>query len=582
MMILLVLILPLAAALACLAFSQAVSTRLLGVGAGAALLLSGAALLALRLRGSLPLPLLDYVWMAVDNRPLHVMLALDTLGWAPALLALFGGAIGLLTLALTLPPNLRGFGGLLAAAVLAVLATVAGLAIQSPLLLPLAWAPAALLAFVALRASGALAGSDAPVIVLLAGLGGALLALGAALLGPDLALDTPAGRAALVAWVLLGALSLGAPPFQAAQQRLAEAPAALAGILMTLGWPLLGGVALIRFFAGLAAPLPAGWRLGLTALGALMLVVCAAGAAGTTQLRRQLSWQLSAQLALPLVALAQGGPAMRAAALALLANAMLSTLVCYLAVAILERRAGTDDLAELKLRQPLVWPGALFLAGAASAIGLPGFWGLWPRIWLLGALLDGAPLAVAPLLAGGALLALSFIPALAAFWRRAGAPALAAESAAPAGRLSPLALVGVAGALPLVIGGAMPQLAWRGWLAGVSGLESAARLPSQVGQLLCALAALLLLAGPLVLRSGRAAAEGDSAGAAGALATAALGESLAGLAQIGTATAIFTAVWEALLRGSRLLLRGLALLEQRYYLAGLLIAVILVIMLFIQ
>ena len=44
----------------------------------------------------------------------------------------------------------------------------------------------------------------------------------------------------------------------------------------------------------------------------------------------------------------------------------------------------------------------------------------------------------------------------------------------------------------------------------------------------------------------------------------------------------FNAAWRALLRVSGALRRGLALFEQRYYLAGLLIAVILVIMLFIQ
>ena len=54
------------------------------------------------------------------------------------------------------------------------------------------------------------------------------------------------------------------------------------------------------------------------------------------------------------------------------------------------------------------------------------------------------------------------------------------------------------------------------------------------------------------------------------------------MAAIAVATNAFAGAWRALLALSRGLRRGMALFEQRYYLAGLLIAVILVIMLFIQ
>ena len=53
-------------------------------------------------------------------------------------------------------------------------------------------------------------------------------------------------------------------------------------------------------------------------------------------------------------------------------------------------------------------------------------------------------------------------------------------------------------------------------------------------------------------------------------------------AWLAIAPEAFAQVWRALLALSRGLGRGMALFEQRYYLAGLLIAVILVIMLFIQ
>src|SRR5262249_3123466 len=99
---------------------------------------------------------------------------------------------------------------------------------------------------------------------------------------------------------------------------------------------------------------------------------------------------------------------------------------------------------------------------------------------------------------------------------------------------------------------------------------------------ICLLAALLLIALPLFARSQRSAAIEDQPRQAGTGAPWALGESLRDLAWMAVAPEAFAYAWRALLALSRGLRRGMALFEQRYYLAGLLIAVILVIMLFIQ
>ena len=131
------------------------------------------------------------------------------------------------------------------------------------------------------------------MIVLLAGLGGALLALGAALSMSAGALSvTPL---ALIAWTLAGLLALGALPFHAPTQSLAEAPAALAGALLAPGLPLLGGWALIRLAAGQGIALPSIWRIALELLGLLSLLACAAGALGTTRLRSLVGWQFGAR-----------------------------------------------------------------------------------------------------------------------------------------------------------------------------------------------------------------------------------------------------------------------------------------------
>jgi formate hydrogenlyase subunit 3/multisubunit Na+/H+ antiporter MnhD subunit len=582
--------LPLIAALLCLALSYRVPARQLGIGAAASLLVCGAALLAARLLGRLPLVLIDRIWLTLDQRAVSLALAFDAANWGFALLALAGGGLGLLALALAVPPNVRGFGGLFAAALLALAAVVGGLANRDPVLLPFLWALAALLIFVALRASGALAGSDAPIVVLMAGLGGALLALGAVLAMPIAALGAPLPLA-LIGWTLAGMLALGAVPFHATTHSLAEAPAALAGALLGPGIPLLGGYALIRFVAGQEAALPRSWGIALALLGLLALLACAAGALGTRRLRQLVGWQFGAQVGLVLLALGQAGTAPGdraiappAVAAALLTNAVLSTIVCYLAVAVLERRAGTDDMAEIELRDPLRLPGLALLAGAASAAGLPGTWGLWTRRWLFDELALAAPWAIPIVLAAGVLLALAWVAPLALFWGRAFSDA-ADHAIAPGGRLS-AGFAGLAAAAPLLILGVMPALAWNGWLAdfqaGPAQAVAAPALPGALGQAVCLVAALLLIALPLIARTRRYASPDALPRQPGAAAPSALGDSLRGLAWLATAAEAFAGAWGALLALSRGLRRGMALFEQRYYLAGLLIAVILMVMLFIQ
>ena len=579
-MLILVFILPLLAALLCLALNQVVATRWLGAGASAVMLLGGGALLYARLRTGLPLPLYEHTWIAVEQQTIAVALVLDQANWALALLALAGGGMALLALALALPRNLRGFGGLFAAAELALLAVTAGLVDQNMLFLPFLWATAALMSFLALRSSGALSSSDAPTVVLLAGLWGGLVLLGAALLVAAARSGAMSLQVVLAFWVVFGSLALGGPPFHTLFHNLADAPAALAGALLPLGLPLVGGYALIRFFAGLGGPPTPGWRLALMLLGLAMLLACAAGAAAATGLRRLIGWQLSAQMGLLLVAVGQGGAALAASAPALLAGGVTATLACYLAAAILERRAGTDALAEIALREPLLLPGAVFLIGAAAAVGLPGTWGFWPRLWLIDELLRAAPWAVAPLLTGSALLAATYVAPLAAFLRAGAPPAdeLAPARGYPLGSLITAAAV----AAPLVVLGVLPELGWDAWLAPAQGAPGRAtpapRLPGAAGTAACAVAALGLIALPALARGRRR----PPAERQGVLLPQALGESLAWLVWVAAPESSFARLWGALLRASGALRRWLSFFEQRYYLAGLLIAVIIVIMLFIQ
>ncbi|HEU5098917.1 MAG TPA: hypothetical protein VFU22_07860 [Roseiflexaceae bacterium] len=590
-MFVLIFALPLIMALLCLALSSRVPARRLGVGAAAALLICGLALLVARLTGRLPLVVIDRIWMALDQRVVSLTLVFDAANWGLALLTLLGSGLALLALALAVPRNVRGFGGLFAAALLAICAVLGGLANQDAALLPFLWALAALLIFLALRASGALSGSDTPVTVLMAGLGGALLALGALLIMSAAPIGGAPLSLALIGWTLAGMLALGVTPFHTPAQSLAEAPAALAGALLAPGLPLLGGYALISFAAGNGAALPRSWRVGMTLIGLLTVLACAAGALGTTRLRQLIAWQFGAQAGLVLLALAYTGanPADRVApaavAAALLANGAIATITCYLAVAVLERRAGTDDMAEIELRDPLRLPGLAMLVGAASAIGMPGSFGLWTRRWLFDELAWAAPWAAPVVLAGSALLALAWAAPLALFWRRPLAATLDQQSLA-ASRPTVVMFMALAAAAPLLILGIAPGLAWNGWLADLqSDLAPGAgapALPGALGQGASLLAALALVVLALFARSRRYSLLGDQLRRAGVAAPWALGESLRGLAWLATAAEAFAGAWQACLGLSRWLRRGMALFEQRYYLAGLLIAVILVIMLFIQ
>src|SRR5215207_10970810 len=194
--------LPPIVALLCLALSERVSARWLGIAAAMALLVCGVALLSARMTGQLPLALVDRAWLALDDHTFTLTLVGDAANWGFVLLTLGGGGLALLALALAVPPNVRGFGGLFASALLVLLVVAAGLANRDETLLPFLWALAALLIFLALRASGALAGSDAPLIVLMAGLGGGLLALGAVLSMSASAGSLNVTLPALIAWTL--------------------------------------------------------------------------------------------------------------------------------------------------------------------------------------------------------------------------------------------------------------------------------------------------------------------------------------------------------------------------------------------
>lgn len=582
-MLLLAFALPLATVVACLALNRAVASRWLAAAGAAALLGAALILLGARLLGSLPIVILDYTWLELESNAVQLLMRLDAVGWPFALLALLGGALALLALAAALPQSLRGFGGLVATLLIAPVITVTGIANTDPLLLPFAWVAAALASFAALRISGALAASAAPLTALVAGLAGALLAFAAAvaLRGADPAAEMLV--AGLVAASVLALLALGAAPLHTAVSTLAEAPAALAAALVALGLPLLGGYTLIDFAIDLGPAAPSAWRTALVAAGVLTLLVCGAGALRTTRMRQIAGWQLSAQGGCLLVAAGVSEASLALAAPLLLANLALTTLAAFLALAALERRAGTDDLTALGESGPFLLAGLAVLIAGASAVGVPGTLGSWGKLWLVDELRRGAPWAVPLLLAGSSLLAFGYVAPVAAFWRR-GSP----DGGVPAELRSAGVLAAVPAAV-LLVGALVPGPLWQQWLAGVQRAlapdvaPEPPRLPGLAGLLGVVLAAALLVIVPLAgtRTQGRRKMADPEMGAEGVIPPAALGESLRGIAMVGAPDAALLWLYELIQQLSAVLSRLLALFERRYYLAGLLIAMIVVILIFI-
>ena len=105
-MFILIFAVPFAAALLCLGLNNLVQTRWLGLASAGALLVSAAALLL----APQPVALPERIWAMLGDYPVRLALVFDAVSRPLALLALGGGALALLALALAIPPDLRRFG----------------------------------------------------------------------------------------------------------------------------------------------------------------------------------------------------------------------------------------------------------------------------------------------------------------------------------------------------------------------------------------------------------------------------------------------------------------------------------------
>jgi hypothetical protein len=569
-MILLAFILPLMGVVVCLALSRFVTARLIGLVAAATLLLSVILMAAGRFTRDIPLTVVDAVWLAWSDASWRIALVVDPLGWSMAMIVYAGGALGLLGAALALPSDLRGFSGLFAALLLAL--GIAAIGACSPTLPVLVFAPiiAGIAWFVALRSSGALPGSEAPLVLLLTGGFAALTLLAMILIErADLAGAPPI---VIVAGILASAwIVCGLPPAHTSLVAAHLAPATLA-TMAPLGLPLIGIAALLRLLPDHLALLDQTALSGVTIAGVLAFVLAAARAVWSTSLRQIVAAQLSAQTALIVICAGCGNAAFVSVAPALTVHGLIATLALALGVAALERRSGNDDVTTLT-RHPesaLHITTAGIVLATSSAVALPGTWGFWTRLWLFDAVQESVPWAIAPLLAGSSLLALALVAPLVRFWH-AYAPSTSLRRAHP-GEMLPLG-VGVL----LALAGAFPDTVWR--LVQFMPASTPPRLPGLTGSIASVIAALLLIAAPIALRRARERRAPPDERLSSALTPDTIGAAFATLAWF--AAPALPETTPTRLAGAALRIRqGLAVLGRRYYLAAVLVALIVVILVF--
>ncbi len=593
-MIYLVFLLLLLAAVACLGLSRALPTQVLGFIAACITLI--AAVLLLIGHGQDTPPLLQpLTWVSLEQITILFSPQLDTAGVLLSCTLLGGGALALLALALALAPTVRGFGGLFAWVLLTLAAALLGLSSEG-FVVPFAWALVAILSYCAARSSGALNRSEGmPNGITIGLLASLLLLAGLIAAAPAVAVQIRPPSSALVCVVVACLMFMGAAPFHNALDEAVQAPAALGALLYGLVFPIVATDTLLRFIGDMRAflpgvDLPLLWRVLLLVMGLFSVFAGAVGALREHRLQRLLAWQAGAQGGLVVLALGVSGPLAALAAPALLVNLALTTLGGALAVTVVERLTGLDDFTRVQPGADLRWPGLVWAITAASALGMPSLWGFWARSWLFEALVAQAPWAAAPVLAASVLMALAYLAPLACFWWRsstdmaAGAREHAIQLAAeaPLTGKNPFLLVLVLVPLPLLVMGLAPQLVWDGLLRMLPAAPAALPVSTTAQAISVAVAALsvLLLLLPRLPSARRSLPDDDMLPAM--LAPDALAGRLSLLETLGRPASLLRGAWDMLLSLAQLVRAGMTLFEQRFYLAGVLLGLISLILLMVQ
>lgn len=427
-------------------------------------------------------------WLVVDQRTLQLSVATGDSLLLGSMLLLCGAATAG-TLAWSFGRGTRAvgtvYGGLLVLLAGGLLAITGVPAPAVMLGLGLAWLGGTIMQQATAASDGRAPFAGLPILALAT----ALLGLGAA---PQLEGAPIADMLWLAGCCVLIALGpiWGATP---AVPLVVRAPVA------ALGLPALGGILLLRHGLAAAETWSEASTLALLWFGVAATMAGAWNALTATRLGDAFGWQTTAQLATLAIVFGTGRPEAGPAASGLLAHALLTATAAALAIGVLEQTTGSDVLATLPpLPQPLLAGLAYGLAGASS-IGLPPLLGFSVRrvVVLLAGL--SRPWLPPVLLAGSTLLALSYLPALAAFFRRPARDAPPRTVLRRGGGWPMLLMLG------LVCGGLAPQILWQRALGDPAAVQAGVPPLAALlaGSLPSALLLALLIATVIWLRRGR-------------------------------------------------------------------------------
>ncbi len=574
------LILILLTAAASFSLSRFISTRILGfIAAGmsglAALLLLGGSIL------DVPTPP-PMIWAIFDETSITFIPAFDSVQRMLSVLLLSGGSVTLLALALSIAPSVRTFGNLFAWSLIALAAALVGIS-SSLTLIPFAWASAALAGYSAVRSSRTLrSGTILPWNLALSLLASLVFLVGAQLALPNPAIDQALGPAALMIMLLACLMLAEGAPVHSTLDEIVQAPTALDGLLHSLAFPIL---AVSAAFSAIkqVGPLPPFVSVGVALLGLLSILTYTIGALREHGLRTFLGWQASAQASLVIVTLAIDTPLATLAAPVLLSNAVLALIAGALAITKLERFTGSDDYTQTRPQTNLVAAGVIWMLAGFAAIGFPPFWGFWGRWWLFEAAYDQRVWLLPPILAANVLTLFAYLAPLGRFWMLIQPATATADSRTrftlQARLIDPLVVVASLLLLLLLVLGLAPQLAWSWALSALPGAPASLPISGAAYALASAAGVFLLLL--LLLLSQRKSARQPFQSAKVepvVLAPDTLSVSQQALVQPGRPSSVLRWFWSILIvvsRGARL---AFALFEQRFYLAGILLGLMLLIL----
>lgn len=441
---LLPLIILFSAALLIMIVNSRVRTRTHGITALAALLLTLS--VTLLLPAVVPNANASLRWSTLNDVRLALRVAPDDVAVLCVPLLLICGSVTAGSLMSVFGRGARAFGtvfaGLLVLIAGGIIAAWSDLGLGSLLGLGVAWLGATTMQQATTAHNREATFGGLPLLMLAT----VALSLGAA---PQLA----NGSLAAGWWIVGTVVLIGAVPRWGTTP---TAPLLIRAPVIALGLPLLGALLFVRYAVDAAATWPDRTATLVLIVGAIGLVIGAVNALVARRLGSVFGWQIVAQLSLIVITFGTAQPAAGPIAAGLLAHTLVTGTALALAIGQLERAAHIDLFAELPpLPQPLRRAGLAYGLAALSCAGMPPLLGYALRrvVFVLG---QAAPPWVTPLLlAASTLLALSYLPTLAAFFRR---PAFRSPLTAidQRGGMWPLALM-----IALLLGGLVPDQIWQ-------------------------------------------------------------------------------------------------------------------------